>query len=131
MHLFNEIEQHKFDLAGKVLRIEVTPKLLQSEQIADDTYRVMLQDTATPVAFYGLVEFNGKVLVKLGLLKKTTSGGHTWTELEKMGLLGKADGAPITFYVRVIPIGERPASRKIAMGSKFSRGSDGKVTYSW
>src|SRR5207247_6974097 len=112
---FNEIEQHKFDLAGKVVRIEVSPKLLQSEQIADDTYRVMLEDTATPLAFFGLVEFNGEALVKLGLLKKTTSGGHNWTELEKMGLLGNTDGPPITFYVRVIPIGEKPAARKIAI----------------
>ena len=128
---FNEIEQHKFDLAGKVVRIEVSPKLLQSEQIADDTYRVMLEDTATPLAFFGLVEFNGEALVKLGLLKKTTSGGHNWTELEKMGLLGKTDGPPITFYVRVIPIGEKPAARKIALGSKFSRASDGSITYSW
>ena len=33
---FNDIEQHKFDWKGKVVRLEVTPKILESKQIGED-----------------------------------------------------------------------------------------------
>ncbi len=87
IHGFNEIEAHKFDWAGKVVRVETNPKVLQSEQIGGDTYRVMLKDTATPLPAYGFVEFPGDALVKLGFLKKTASGAHNWAELERWVLL--------------------------------------------
>jgi len=40
----------------KIIRIEVDPKLLQSEEIGDGNYRGFLKDTATP-NHYGVVEF--------------------------------------------------------------------------
>jgi tetratricopeptide (TPR) repeat protein len=129
-HGFSDIEQHKFDWKGKIVRIEVTPKILGSEQIREDTYRAFLKDTTTP-NHYGIVEFPHNALVKLGFLKKTVSGRHSWEELEKMGVLGRTEGEPVSFYVEVIPIGEKPAARTVAIGAKLVRDADGSVSYTW
>jgi tetratricopeptide (TPR) repeat protein len=127
---FNDIEQHKVDWKGKIVRIEVTPKILGSEQIGDDTYRAFLKDTATP-NHYGIVEFPHDALVKLGFLQKTVSGRHGFEELEKMGVLGRTEGGPVPFYVQVIPMGEKPAARTVAVGAKLVRDADGSVSYTW
>jgi tetratricopeptide (TPR) repeat protein len=127
---FNDIEQHKFDWKDKVIRIEVTPKILESKQIGEDTYRAFLKDTATP-NHYGIVEFPHDALVKLGFLKKIVSGAHAWEDLEKMGALGRTEGEPVSFYVQVIPIGEKPAARAVAVGAKLVREIDGSVSYTW
>ena len=127
---FNDIEQHKFEWKGKVVRIEVTPKILESKQIGEDTYRAFLKDTATP-NHYGVVEFPHDALVKLGFLKKIVDGAHATEELEKMGALGRTDGKPVSFYVQVIPIGEKPAARAVAVGARLVRDPDGSVSYAW
>ena len=127
---FNDIEQHKFDWKGKIVRIEVTPKILGSEQTGEDTYRAFLKDTATP-SHYGIVEFPHDALVKLGFLKKTVSGRHALEDLEKMDVLGRTEGEPTSFYVQVIPIGEKPAARTLAIGAKLVRDPDGSVSYTW
>ena len=127
---FNDIEQHKFDWKGKVVRLEVTPKILESKQIGEDTYRGFFKDTATS-GHYGVVEFPHDALVKLGFLKKIVNGAHATEELEKMGALGRTDGKPVSFYVEVIPIGEKPAARAVAVGSRLIRDPDGSVGYSW
>jgi tetratricopeptide (TPR) repeat protein len=127
---FYDIEQHKFDWKNKIVRVEVTPKILGSEQIGEDTYRAFLKDTATP-NHYGMVEFPHDALVKLGFLKKTVSGRHAWDDLEKLGVLGRTDGKPVSFYVEVIPTGEKPAARAVAVGAKFVRDADGTVSYSF
>ena len=130
VHGFNDIEQHKFDWKGRVVRLEVTPKVLQSEQIGEDTYRAFLKDTATP-NHYGVVEFPHDALVKLGFLKKIVTGTHAWEDLEKMGAMGRTEGEPVSFYVQVIPIGEKPAARAVAVGAKLVREADGIVSYTW
>jgi hypothetical protein len=130
VHGFNDIEQHKFDWEGKIVRVEVNPKLLQSEQIGEGTYRAFLKDTATP-NHYGVVEFPYDALVKLGFLKKIVSGTHAWEQLEKMGALGRTEGASVSFYVQVIPIGEKPAARTVVVGAKLVREADGSVSYTW
>src|SRR5437867_2464526 len=130
VHGFNDIEQHKFDWKGRVVRLEVTPKVLQSEQIGEDTYRAFLKDTATP-NHYGVVEFPHDALVKLGFLKKIVTGTHAWEDLEKMGAMGRTEGEAVSFYVQVIPIGEKPAARAVAVGAKLVREADGTVTYTW
>ena len=130
VHGFYDIEQHKFDWAKKIVRIEVNPKLLQSEQIGEDVYRGFLKDTATP-NHYGVVEFPYDSLVRLGFLKKTVSGTHAWEQLKEMNAAGRTEGAPVSFYVEVIPIGEKPAARTIVVGAKVSREADGTVTYTW
>src|SRR5882724_22003 len=127
---FNDIEQHKFDWKDKIVRIEVTPKILESKQIGEDTYRAFLKDTATP-NHYGVVEFPHDALVKLGFLKKIVEGAHATEELEKMGALGRTDGKPVSFYVQVIPIGEKPAARAVAVGARLVRDPDGSVSYTW
>jgi len=127
---FNDIEQHKFDWKGKIVRLEVTPKILESKQIGEDSYRGFFKDTATP-NHYGVVEFPHDALVKLGFLKETVSGAHGWEDLKKMGALGRAEGEPVSFYVQVIPIGEKPAARAVAVGASVVRDSDGSVGYTW
>ena len=127
---FNDIEQHKFEWKDKIVRVEVTPKILESKQIGEDTYRAFLKDTGTP-NHYGVVEFPHDALVKLGFLKKIVSGAHAWEELEKMGALGRTEGEPISFYVQVIPIGEKPAARTVAVGAKLVHNPDGSVSYTW
>src|SRR6266496_3208900 len=127
---FYDIEQHKFDWKGKIVRLQVTPKLLESKQIGESTYRAFLKDTATP-NHYGIVEFPYDALVQLGFLKKIVNGTHGWEELEKMGALGRTQGEPVSFYVEVIPIGEKPAARAVAVGAKFNRDADGTVSYTW
>jgi len=127
---FYDIEQHKFDWKGKIVRLQVTPKLLESKQIGESTYRAFLKDTATP-NHYGIVEFPYDALVQLGFLKKIVNGTHGWEELEKMGALGRTEGEPVSFYVEVIPIGEKPAARAVAVGAKFNRDADGTVSYTW
>jgi|GEM_PF-903008 len=127
---FNDIEQHKFDWKGKIIRLEVTPKILESKQIGEDTYRAFLKDTATP-NHYGVVEFPHDALVKLGFLKKVVSGAHAPEDLAKMGALGRTEGKPVSFYVEVIPIGEKPAARAVAVGANLVRDPDGSVSYTW
>src|SRR5262249_40495093 len=127
---FNDIEQHKFDWKGKVVRLEVTPKILESKQIGEDTYRGFFKDTATP-SHYGVVEFPHDALVKLGFLKKIADGAHASEDLEKMGALGRTEGEPVSFYVQVIPIGEKPAARTVAVGARVVRDPDGRVSYTW
>ena len=127
---FNDIEQHKFDWKGKVVRLEVTPRILESKQIGEDTYRGFFKDTATP-NHYGVVEFPHDALVKLGFLKKIVSGAHASEDLEKIGVLGRSEGEPVSFYVQVIPIGEKPAARTLAVGARVMRDPDGTVGYSW
>src|SRR5215211_3954987 len=127
---FNDIEQHKFDWKGRVVRLEVTPKILESKQIGEDTYRGFFKDTATP-SHYGIVEFPHDALVKLGFLKKIVDGALATEELEKMGALGRSDGEPVSFYVQVIPIGEKPAARAVAVGARLVRDPDGTVSYTW
>ncbi|PYI65197.1 MAG: hypothetical protein DMF07_05410 [Verrucomicrobia bacterium] len=48
-----------------------------------------------------------------------------------MGALGRTEGEPVSFYVEVIPIGEKPAARAVAVGAKFNRDADGTVSYTW
>jgi tetratricopeptide (TPR) repeat protein len=127
---FNDIEQHKFDWKNKIIRLEVTPKILESKEIAEDTYRGFFKDTATP-NHYGVVEFPHDALVKLGFLNKIVSGAHASEDLEKMGALGRTEGEPVSFYVEVIPIGEKPAARAVAVGAKLIRDADGSVSYTW
>src|SRR5437667_2335578 len=127
---FYDIEQHKFDWKGKIVRLQVTPKLLESKQIGESTYRAFLKDTPTP-NHYGIVEFPYDALVQLGFLKKIVNGTHGWEELEKMGALGRTEGEPVSFYVEVIPIGEKPAARAVAVGARLVRDPDGSVSYTW
>jgi tetratricopeptide (TPR) repeat protein len=103
---------------------------LESKEIAEDTYRGFFKDTATP-NHYGVVEFPHDALVKLGFLKKIVEGAHASEDLEKMGALGRTEGKPVSFYVQVIPIGEKPAARTVAVGARVIRDPDGNVSYTW
>jgi hypothetical protein len=127
-HDFNDIDKHKMEWAKKIVRVDLDPKLLQSEQIGESTYRGFVKDIA---GHYGRIEFPYDSLVKLGFLKKTVSGIHAWEDLQKMDAAGRTEGAPVTLYIEIIPIGEKPAARAVAVGAKLSREADGTVTYTW
>jgi len=127
-HGFMDIEQHKMDWTKKIVRVELDPKLLQSEQIGESTYRGFVKDTT---GHYGRIEFPHDSLVKLGFLKKTVSGIHAWEELQKMDAAGRTEGAPVALYIEIIPLGATPAARAVAVGSKLNHEADGTVTYSW
>jgi len=63
--------------------------------------------------------------------QKIVSGAHASEDLEKMGTLGRTEGEPVSFYVEVIPIGEKPAARALAVGARLVRDPDGSVSYTW
>ncbi len=48
-----------------------------------------------------------------------------------MGALGRTEGAPVSFYLRVIDLGKKPAARCIAVGSKYAPSADGQPGYTW
>src|SRR5205809_4655973 len=48
-----------------------------------------------------------------------------------MGALGRTEGEPVSFYVEVIPIGEKPAARAVAVGARLIRDPDGSIGYAW
>jgi hypothetical protein len=106
---FFDIEGKKFELAGKVVRVEITGKTLATDPIAGDKVRVMVKDTAER---YGLVEFP-----RAGL--------------EKLGLSASYAGKPVALYLLVTPQGEKPAAKLAAVGSKFVRGEGRTATYEW
>jgi tetratricopeptide (TPR) repeat protein len=48
-----------------------------------------------------------------------------------MDVLGRTEGEPVSFYVNVIPIGEKPAARTAAIGARLVRDPDGSISYTW
>ena len=106
---FFDIEAQKFELAGKVVRVEITGTILGSEPIGGDQLRAMVKDTG---GRYGQVEFPRAGLEKLGLSKSYT-------------------GKPVSLYLLITPQGKEPAAKSTAVGSKFTRGADGGGKYEW
>src|SRR5262249_57291082 len=47
------------------------------------------------------------------------------------GSWGATEGEPVSFYIQVIPIGEKPAARTVAVGARVVRDPDGSVSYTW
>jgi tetratricopeptide (TPR) repeat protein len=58
-------------------------------------------------------------------------GRHGLEDLQKLDVLGRTEGGPVSFYVEVIPIGEKPAARTVAIGARLVRDADGTVSYQW
>ena len=106
---FFDIEAQKFELGGKVVRVEITGRILGSEPIGGDMVRAMVKDTADR---YGQVEFPRAGLEKLGL-------GRSYA--------GKA----VSLYLLITPQGKEPAAKSTAVGSKFSRDGKGGGKYEW
>jgi len=106
---FFDIEAQKFDLAGKVVRVEITGKTLSADPIGGDLVRVMVKDITDR---YGFVEFPRAGLKKLGI-------GASYS------------GKPVSIYLLIMPQGKEPAAKATAVGSKFIRDADGEGTYQW
>lgn len=109
---FNELDQKKFELKDKIVRLQITPKVLQSEDVGDGNSRLMVKDTATPKSNYGLVDFPRAALEKLGLADKSAKEN-------------------LTLYVRVTPRTKEAVAQFTALGRSYDKASDGKVTYKW
>ena len=106
---FFDIEAQKFELAGKVVRVEITGKTLAADPLGGDAMRVMVKDTTDRS---GLVEFP-----RAGL--------------EKLGMRASYSGKPVSLYLLITPQGKEPAAKSTAVGSKFTRLRDGEVKYEW
>jgi hypothetical protein len=109
---FNELDQQKFELKDKVVKLQITPKVLQQEDVGDGNFRLMVKDTASPKSNYGLVDFP-----KAGL--------------DKLGLADKSAKENITLYIRVTPRTKEVVAQFTALGRSFDKAADGKITYKW
>ena len=54
---FTELDEKKFELKGKVVRIRITPWAVNGENLAHGSFRYLVKDTARPQPFYGKVDF--------------------------------------------------------------------------
>jgi len=106
---FFDIERQKLALAGKIVRVEITGKIISADPLGKEQVRAMVKDTAE---HYGLVEFP-----RAGL--------------EKLGISASYSGKPVALYLLITPQGAKPAAKATAVGSRFTRGRDGKGTYEW
>ncbi|MEO6054293.1 MAG: hypothetical protein ABIP97_09795 [Chthoniobacterales bacterium] len=109
---FEELERNKFVLKGKVVRLEITPKVLESKGVSDSQYRLMVKDTATPQPSYGLVDFPKEGLQKLGLLDQSAKTN-------------------LTFYILVTFRSKNESAKFTALGSHFIKDVNGTGTYAW
>lgn len=107
---FTELDLQKFDLKDKVVRVEVGPKVIQSNALSDGMKRLMVKDTAKPVAFYGMVDFPKDGIDKLGL--------------------GTGRKENVTLYILVKPRSKDEVAQLIALGTRFTPAAGGGG-YSW
>jgi len=75
-----------------------------------DTYRGFFKDYRD-TSHYGVIEFR-TTAGEAGISQKNRGRPHATEELEKMGALGRTDGKPVSFYIQVIPLGEKTAAKK-------------------
>ena len=102
---------------ARVVRLEVTPKILESKQIGEDTYRGFLEGYRDTKSLRRS-RISARRAGEAGISQKIVGGAHASEDLEKMGALGRTEGEPVSFYVQVIPIGEKPAARAVAVGAR-------------
>jgi len=122
-HGFEEIETHKYDWADKIIRVEVTPKLLQTLDLQNGSFRVMLKDSTQSAISYGQVEFPGEALVSLGFVKKSgarqpqlVSTFSRWTRWAARKAIRWS------FFVRVVADRKKPAARCVLLwGANFPK----------
>lgn len=106
---FFAIDQQKAKLDGRIVQVEMTGQVLQSEPIGGNQFRLMVKDTEKR---YGLIEISRQ-------------------GMEKLELTGEGASKPLTLYVRISYLGRKPAARATAVGARFARANDKEGTYTW
>lgn len=106
---FLAIDRQKAKIDGKIIPVEITGKVIQSEPIAEDQVRLMVKDTENG---YGLVEISREGVKKLGLMD---NGGTK----------------PLTLYLRITNLGLKPAARATAVGARYVPSNDAEGMYQW
>ena len=109
---FEEIEKRKFELAGKVVKVSIRNMVLQTEPWEKGMERLLVRDTTTDKAYYGMVLMptNGR---------------------EKLSLGEGSEDESVTFHVMVTPVGKKPAAQLTVVGSLMVKRNDGMVSYVW
>jgi len=108
---FTELDLQKFDLKDKVVRLQIGPKIIQSEELGGSMVRAMVKDTAKPTAFYGMIDISHHGINKLGFEK------------------GRKEN--VTLYLLVRPRMKGEVAQFIALGTRFVAEGDGEGVYSW
>jgi hypothetical protein len=121
---FTELDEKKFELKGKVVRVQITSWGMKGEEVGNGLSSYMVKDTAQPKAFYGKVDFPTEGAQKLGFGEKAAKGKGKGKD--KNGDAGKS-----TIYVLVTPRTKEVVAQFTALGTKFKKSDDGKASYSW
>jgi hypothetical protein len=113
VYTFQQIEQQKFDLNDKIVRIEIASLLGNGkDHLPNGAFRYIAEDTSKSAMPFGQVAFPPEGLRK----------GALPDDLKK---------SPATFYFRVHLFPDRNAAALcIAVGRQVSV-ANGKATYSW
>ena len=106
---FQDLMLHGRDLAGKVVQVEVLPKVEHKTDLHDDRYCITLYD---PKRVFGFVYCTKEGLQKMGFEDSTA------TKNQLIYLFMKKDKLTGTVFYT-------------AVGTRFEVGSDGSGTYSW
>jgi hypothetical protein len=106
---FFAIDEQKARIDGRIIAVEITGQVLQSESVGENQFRLMVKDTDKR---YGLIEISGD-------------------GMRKLGLTGKGASKPLTLYLRITNLGPKPAARATVVGAKFVAVNEKEGTYSW
>ncbi|MFY9985378.1 MAG: tetratricopeptide repeat protein [Chthoniobacterales bacterium] len=106
---FQDLMLHGRDLAGKVVQVEVLPKVEHKTDLHDGRYCITLYD---PKRVFGFVYCTKEALQKMGFEDGTA------TKKQLIYLLMKKDKLSGTVFYS-------------AIGTRFEVGTDGSGTYSW
>jgi hypothetical protein len=108
---FAGVEQQKFNLKDRVVRVEIEKVLGEGQDIGNDMRRYIVKDTSKSATPYGQVEFPREGLEKTGLLKEGTK--------------------PVTLFVQVHVISAKAAAICPALGTKTSPVGEKQASYEW
>ena len=108
---FAQVEQQKFNLKDRVVRVEIEKVLGEGQDIGNNMRRYIVKDTSKSATPYGQVEFPREGLEKTGLLKEGSK--------------------PVTLFVQVHVISAKAAAICRALGTKSSPVGEKQASYEW
>ena len=108
---FAQVEQQKFNLKDRVVRVEIEKVLGEGQDIGNNMRRYIVKDTSKSATPYGQIEFPREGLEKTGLLKEGSK--------------------PVTLFVQVHVISTKAAAICRALGTKSSPVGEKQASYEW
>jgi hypothetical protein len=87
-----EINRRKFELNGKVVRVELVGRRYDVEEMSPTEFRIFVRDPSRSLSGYGHIYFSREGLETLGLLKKPNYGVLSFFVLvspEKLTAIGR------------------------------------------